>query len=272
MTPLLLVIAVIALVAIVACALGQVWGPLVIALGLAGWAAFMLLSGFTSPGPEVGLLALGGSVAEFAAASEFWDRRGARAGAPLRWRATATLVGAGGSLLVVVSLGVLASAAIGAWSLDAPPSGAVFPSPPVVLHARGEASARLDGVTGFTTHTGSADCTSPGSQVVVHVEGWDMGALGDATFRGEAHIHVAGLEPNGASVLVYFWSSSMTGAWPTWGGPGQLVTDEPSGGRVTFEGLGVWPDHYAAGWPNELSGEISWSCGPWSSAPATYGP
>jgi len=270
---LLLAIAVIAVVAIVACALGQVWGPLVIALGLAGWAALMLMSGFTSPGPELGLLSLGGSVAEFAAASEFWDRRGARTGVPLRWRALATLVGAGGSLLVVMSLGVFASAAIGVWSPDALPSGAWFPSPPVVLHARGEAWARLDGVTGFTTHRGSADCTSgPGSQVVVHVEGWDMGAVRGATFRGETHLHMVGLGSGEASVLVYFWSSSMTGAWPMWGGQGRLVTDEPSGGRVTFKGLGVWPDHYAADWPNELSGEISWSCGPWSSAPATSGP
>ena len=269
---LLVMIALVALVAILGCAFGESWGPVILGLGFAGFGALLLMSGYRSPWPETGLVFLGGSVVEFAAAGRFWRWSRTDARPPIPWRTWAASVGVAGSLLGVMSLGVFASAAIGVWSPDALPSGFVFPSPPVVLHARGEAWARLDGVTGFTTHRGSADCTSgPGSQVVVHVEGWDMGAVRGAVFRGETHIHMVGLGSGEASVLVYFWSSSMTGAWPTWGGPGQLVTDKPSGGRVTFEGLGA-TGQYAPGWPNELSGEISWSCGPWSSAPATYGP
>jgi len=177
--------------------------------------------------------------------------------------------------MVVMSLGVFASAAIGVYSPDALPSGFVSPSPPVVLHARGEAWARLEGVTGFTTHRGSADCTSgPDSEVVATVDVWDAGGLQGAMYRGDLHMHVAGVDPGTVGVTVFFWSSSMTGPAPQWHGQGRLVTDEPSAGRVTFahmalDGGGRPPE---GTWPAELSGEISWSCGPWSSVPATSGP
>jgi hypothetical protein len=43
---------------------------------------------------------------------------------------------------------------------------------------------------------------------------------------------------------------------------------------VRFEKIAqeVGPEPAAGTWPAELSGEISWSCDPWSSAPATFGP
>src|ERR1035437_4975067 len=64
----------------------------------------------------------------------------------------------------VVGAGCLVGLLGGAWLTDAAGLGYKYtwpslPSPPVYLHARGEASARLDGVAGFTTHAGSADCT-----------------------------------------------------------------------------------------------------------------
>jgi hypothetical protein len=186
-----------------------------------------------------------------------------------RWWLTASFVVGAGCLLGLFG---------GAWLTNtaglgyAPPP---FPSPPVYLHARGEASARLDGVAGFTTHSGSADCTSgPGSQVVATVDVWDAGELQGAMYRGDLHMHVTGIDPSIVGVSIYFWSSSMTGSPPQWHGQGQLVTDEPSAGRVTFEKIAVEVGRQpAAGtWPAELSGEISWSCGPWSSGPATFGP
>ena len=169
----------------------------------------------------------------------------------------------------------------GAWLTDAAGLGSApppFPSPPVYLHARGEASARLDGIGGFATHSGSADCTSgPGSQVVATVGIWDAGELQGAIYRGDLHMHnmnIPGVEPGTVGVSIYFWSSSMTGPSPQWRGQGRLVTDEPSAGRVAFEhmALEVGRQPAAGTWPSELSGEISWSCGPWSSGPATFGP
>ena len=188
-----------------------------------------------------------------------------------RWWLTASFVVGAGCLLGLFG---------GAWLTNAVGLGykytwPSFPSPPVYLHARGEASARLDGVAGFVTHSGSADCTSgPGSQVVATVDVWDAGELQGAMYRGDLHMHVAGIDPSTVGVSVFFWSSSMTGSPPQWHGQGRLVTDEPSAGRVTFEhmALEVGRQPAAGMWPAELSGEISWSCGPWSSAPATQGP
>jgi len=44
--------------------------------------------------------------------------------------------------------------------------------------------------------------------------------------------------------------------------------------RSTFErmALATGGQPAAGTWPAELSGEISWSCGPWSSVRATQGP
>ena len=188
-----------------------------------------------------------------------------------RWWLTASFVVGAGFLLGLV---------VGAWLTEtaglgyAPPP---LPSPPVYLQARGEASAWLAGVPGFTTHSGSADCTSgPGSRVVATVDIWDAGELQGAMYRGDLHMHMnaPGIDPSVVSVSIFFWSSSMTGPSPQWRGHGWLVTDEPAAGRVTFEKIAqeVGRPPAEGTWPAELSGEISWSCGPWSSGPATYGP
>jgi hypothetical protein len=190
---------------------------------------------------------------------------------------TAPLFAASTSLVLGVLLGARLGATIGVgyWQADVPTRRPPFPSPPVYLHARGEASARFDGVAGFTTHSGSADCTSgPGSQVVATVDVWDAGELQGAMYRGDLHMHVAGIDPGIVGISIYFWSSSMTGSPPQWHGQGRLVTDNPAAGRVAFEKIAQEAGRQpAAGtWPAELSGEISWSCGPWSSGPATFGP
>jgi hypothetical protein len=187
------------------------------------------------------------------------------------WWLTAAFVMGAGCLLGLFG---------GAWLTNAvglgykPPP---LPPPPVYLFARGEASARLDGVAGFTTHSGSADCISgPGSQVVAGVGVWDAGELQGAMYRGDLNMHMEalGIDPNAVSVSIYFWSSSMTGPVPQWRGQGRLVTDEPAAGRVAFEHmtLEVGQPPAVGTWPAELSGEISWSCGPWSSVQATQGP
>ena len=137
-----------------------------------------------------------------------------------RWWLLASFVVGAGCLLGLIG---------GAWLTKAAGLGYKYtwpsmPSPAVYLHARGEASARLDGVAGFTTHSGSADCTSgPGSQVVATVDVWDAGELRGAMYRGDLHMHnmtVPGIELGTIGVSIFFWSSSMTGPSPQWRGQG----------------------------------------------------
>lgn len=92
-------IGLIALIAIVASALGEVRGPLLIGLGFAGRGSLVLVSGYTSPWPEIGVGYLGGSLAEIAAAREFGRCRGSRPGPSVAWRAMAALVGIAGTIL-----------------------------------------------------------------------------------------------------------------------------------------------------------------------------
>lgn len=112
----LLVIGLVALVAVVASALGEVWGPLLIGLGFAGWGSLVLVSGYISPWPEIGVGYLGGSLAEFAAAREFWRCRGSRSGPSVAWRVMAALVGIAGTLLVGVLVMLVAIAIAGFYS------------------------------------------------------------------------------------------------------------------------------------------------------------
>lgn len=109
----LAVIGLAALIAIVGCVMGQVWGPLMVGLGFAGWGALLLLSGFRSPGPELGLLYLGGSFTEFVAASEFWDAQHSPLGPSAKWTLTAALVGFVGTVGVVVLVFMIAAAVVG---------------------------------------------------------------------------------------------------------------------------------------------------------------
>lgn len=100
----IVLVVLLALVAIGASAGGKAWGPLLLGLGFAGWGALLLLGGNRSPWPEVGLLYLCGSLAEFAAAGEFWRRSGARKGPSPGWRVWAALLGVAGSLGFVLSI------------------------------------------------------------------------------------------------------------------------------------------------------------------------
>ena len=83
---LLVIVALVALVAVLACALGQLWGPLLLGLGFAGWGAVCVFGGYRSPWPELGLLYLVGGVVEISAAMEFWRWHGTRSGPRLGGR------------------------------------------------------------------------------------------------------------------------------------------------------------------------------------------
>jgi hypothetical protein len=107
------VIGVLALVAIIGTALGQLWGPLLLALGFAGWGALLLLSGFRYPFPMIGVAYLMASVGELAAAWEFWQPASAE-GPSASWRGGAALAGVLGALGAMGLLVVLAAAAVSA--------------------------------------------------------------------------------------------------------------------------------------------------------------
>ncbi len=112
---LLVGIMLVAVIAIIAAALGSIWGPLLIGTGFGAWAVLILTSGYTSPWPELGILYLIGSVGEFAAAGEFWTVRGL--GMPSRgWRGFAAGVGLVGALLFVVMILLVAAAIAGFYS------------------------------------------------------------------------------------------------------------------------------------------------------------
>jgi hypothetical protein len=98
----LVVIALVALCAIVACALGHVVGPVILACGFAVFGVMLL--GTYQWGPALGAAYLGGSAAELAAAGEYWRSRGPRAKPATGWIAFSTLLGIVGSIVVVLLL------------------------------------------------------------------------------------------------------------------------------------------------------------------------
>ena len=68
----LVVISLLALVAVVATALGDGWGPALLGFGFGGWAALILWSGLGEPFPLFGIIYGAAALAEFLAAYEFW--------------------------------------------------------------------------------------------------------------------------------------------------------------------------------------------------------
>ncbi len=104
------VIAFLVMIASVGTALGEVWGPLLLAVGAAGWGVLLLVSGiglFVMIG--VGYLLVG--ALEFAAAWEFWT---SEVGPSRSWRVGAALTGVAGGLGTVLLLLALAGAMVSA--------------------------------------------------------------------------------------------------------------------------------------------------------------
>jgi hypothetical protein len=82
---------------------GLARGPIIFGLGLAGVGALLLRPGPQSPATELGLMYLGGSLGEFAAAIGFWwffdaDRKPSR-----RWRIWAVGIAVAGLALLPIA-------------------------------------------------------------------------------------------------------------------------------------------------------------------------
>lgn len=146
----------------------------------------------------------------------------------------------------------------------------VYPSMPTWLGGFGTASGRLDGVPGFVSRTGGAECHSgPNSQTVASVYAEDAGRLQGAMLRIEFSMHGVTTDPDLVGIpVIYFWSPDMTGAWPSWAGQGTLVETGPMSGRITFRDLTAVParDPQPGTWPATLSGEVVWTCEAWQGA------
>lgn len=107
----LTIVALIALGAVVACAVGKIAGPIILALGF-GFFGIGLL-GTYQWGPALGVAYLGGSVAEVAAIREYWRAGGRHNGPSTGWRLLSTVVGIVGSIGLVAL--VYALLAFMAW-------------------------------------------------------------------------------------------------------------------------------------------------------------
>lgn len=149
------------------------------------------------------------------------------------------------------------------------------PSMPTYFGGFGTATGRLDGVPGFVSRTGGAECHSgPDSQAVAHVYAEDAGGFQGAVLRAELYLYpVAGDRDVVGITAIYFWSPGMTAAWPSWEGQGRLTESSAMSGRVTFQGLAAVPTREppAGSWPATLSGEIAWTCDPWQGQPSVPG-
>lgn len=84
------------------CARGRAWGPVLLGLGFASWGALYVLDGYEFQARAIGLLFLGGGIAEFIAASAFLRWGGDAGGPPHEWRRWAATVGVAGYVLFMV--------------------------------------------------------------------------------------------------------------------------------------------------------------------------
>ena len=96
-------IALLALFALIGCAIGSFWGPGILGLAFL-FPALGLLTGGNTQGTVLGLLSLVASIVELGAAYEYWKQRNSAAGPSRSWRVIATLVGLAGSVLLVFTV------------------------------------------------------------------------------------------------------------------------------------------------------------------------
>jgi hypothetical protein len=143
--------------------------------------------------------------------------------------------------------------------------------PPVVLQARGEASVTLDGIPGFEPSTaGRANCQSTVAGTdVAGVSALSLGDLDGNTLRAGINLPARGTSGGHMSLFVdaaHLPEGSVVPMWDTDEVEIQAPSDRASGSiRFADAPIRVGPEMGApaSSWPTSLSGEITWSCGPW---------
>lgn len=143
--------------------------------------------------------------------------------------------------------------------------------PPVVLQARGEASVILDAAPAFEASTsGRANCQSVVAGTdVAGVTALSLGEFDGNVLRADVSLPVEGASGGHVSLSVdaaHLPQGSVVPMWDTDDVDIQAPANRASGSiRFADAPIRVDPEMGAppASWPASLSGEITWSCGPW---------
>jgi type II secretory pathway pseudopilin PulG len=143
--------------------------------------------------------------------------------------------------------------------------------PPVVLQARGEASVTLDGVPTFVpSASGRANCQSTvAGKDVAGVTALSLGDFDGNVLRAGVSLPAEGASGGHVSLFVdtaHLPPGSVVPMWDTDDVEIQSSSNRASGSiRFTDAAIRVDPETGApaSSWPKSLSGEITWSCGPW---------
>ena len=149
---------------------------------------------------------------------------------------------------------------------------------PVVLGARGEASATIEGVPFEPRAAGRADCQSVADGTdVERVVALSLGDLNGGLLRADIALPVAGVSGGYIALFVDAATLPSGSVPPTWEQAGPEITaSSGASGSVRFDGaqLRMEPDIGAAtgDWPTTLSGVVHWSCGAWFAPDASVPP
>jgi hypothetical protein len=139
----------------------------------------------------------------------------------------------------------------------------------VILEAPGTLNVSIDGLDDYTSQGDApTKCQSElDAEGIAGIGGDVVGSVGTATVG--ASLTVLAGAPDGRPV-VHLWirpSVEDKGSAPFWEGPADIVdrSDGDRGGRVEFTRAAFTEPDKAPpdGFPAELSGTLSWSCGDW---------
>jgi hypothetical protein len=138
---------------------------------------------------------------------------------------------------------------------------------PLILEAPGTMTLALDGIDGYAGGGDAlATCRSEvDTEEVASVEAVVVGTIGPAVVAASVWI-----QSGNADLMVWIApAADDEGTVPMWQGPEGVVevTNVDGGGRIVFSGIRLTARDEAGrapeGWPAELSGTLTWSCGAW---------
>ena len=170
---------------------------------------------------------------------------------------------------MLIVIGLFTAGFGGEWLRAA----ALRPPPPVQLEAPGSLNASLENLPGYSGQADAAAlCRSEwGSEAIQSIEAETAGTIGTATVYMSASMS----PPEHPGILPYVTvrfapAVEGPGLAPSWGGPVEVVEGDAGGrsGRMSFIRLNLDGDPSGGGqppgWPLELSGSLTWSCGAWT--------
>jgi hypothetical protein len=168
--------------------------------------------------------------------------------------------------IVVAGIVFVAGAGVG-WAVE--PAFRPEYRESVILEAPGTLNVSIDGLDGYMSHGDApTKCHSElDAEGIAGIGGDVVGSVGTAIVG--ASLTVLAGTPVGRPV-VHLWirpSVEDKGSAPFWEGPADIVDriDSDRGGRVEFTRAAFTEPDKAPpdGYPVELSGTLSWSCGEW---------